>query len=57
MTNLWSGNKIVGVKADKGDTIGSISQVTHYTADEVVDIINNLIREDREKYDASTEES
>lgn len=57
MTDLWSGNKIVGVKADKGDTIGSISQVTHYTADEVVDIINNLIREDREKYDASTEES
>ena len=57
MTNLWSGNKIVSVMVDKDDTIGSIAQVTHYTVDEVVEIINGLIREDRAKYDTSTEES
>lgn len=57
MTNLWKGNKIVSVRFDKDDTIGSIAQVTHYTVDEVVEIINNIIREDRTKYDTSAEES
>lgn len=57
MTNLWSGNRIVGVTVDASDTIGSIAQVTHYTVDEVVEIINGIIREDRAKYDTSTEES
>ena len=57
MTNLWSGNKIVSVEVDKNDTIGSIAQVTHYTVDEVVEIINGIIREDRAKHDTSTEES
>ena len=57
MTNLWSGNKIVSVTVDKNDTIGSIAQVTHYTVDEVQEIINGIIREDIAKYDTSTKES
>lgn len=57
MNNLWYGNKIVSVTVSKDDTIGSIAQVTHYTADEVVELINDIIREDREKYDASRKES
>lgn len=57
MINLYSGNKIVSVAVDENDTIGSIAQVTHYTVDEVVEIINGIIREDRAKYDTSTEKS
>lgn len=57
MTNLWSGNKIVSVTVDKNDTIGSIAQVTHYTVDEVEEIINGIIREDIAKYDTITKES
>jgi hypothetical protein len=57
MTNLWSGNKVVSVSVEASDTIGSIAQVTHYTTDEVVDIINDIIREDRKKHDTSREES
>ena len=57
MTNLWSGNKIVSVTVDKDDTIGSIAQLTHYTVDEVIDIINDIIREDRKKYDTIREKS
>lgn len=57
MTNLWVGNKVVGVNVSADDTIGSIAQVTHYTNEEVIEIINGLIREDRAKYDTSAEES
>ena len=56
MNNLWSNNKLL-VTVDENDTIGSIAQVTHYTVDEVVEIINGIIREDRKKYDTSTKES
>lgn len=57
MNNLWYGNKIVSVTVQASDTIGSIAQVTHYTTDEVVDMINDIIREDREKHDTSRKES
>lgn len=57
MTNLWYGNKIASVTVEASDTIGSIAQVTHYTTDEVVEIINDIIREDREKHDTSRKES
>lgn len=56
MTNIWNGNEIV-YKIDEDDTIGSIAQLTHYTVDEVIDIINDIIREDRKKYDTSREKS
>ena len=57
MNSLWNGNKIVSVTVDENDTIGSIAKVTHYTVNEVVEIINELIREDRAKHDTSTEKS
>ena len=57
MNSLWNGNKIVNVTVDENDTIGSIAKVTHYTVNEVVEIINELIREDRAKHDTSTEKS
>lgn len=57
MNSLWYGDKVTSITVDKNDTIGSIAQVTHYTVNEVVDLINDIIREDREKHDTSTKES
>lgn len=59
MTNLWTWNvnRIASVEVEASDTIESIAQVTHYTVDEVIEIINGIIKEDRGKHDTSTKES